>query len=89
MTLCNTLTNWFSSNVDSLSLNFHWNSLKFLERFCTKLSQKNLVTTSFVPDGCSAPRRQLSLMWGYRNLCHARTGASIQRVIMSRSSLRM
>jgi hypothetical protein len=33
--------------------------------------------------------RQLSLMWGYRNLCHAMTSASIQRVIMSRSSLRM
>ena len=34
------LTKWFASDVDSLSLNFHWNSLKFVERFCTKLSQK-------------------------------------------------
>jgi hypothetical protein len=39
-TLCNTLTHWFASDVVTLSLNFHWNSRNFLERFCRKLSQK-------------------------------------------------
>ena len=50
--LVHTFTKWFASDVDSLSLNFHWNSLKFVERFCMKLSQKKLATTRFVPDGC-------------------------------------
>jgi predicted aldo/keto reductase-like oxidoreductase len=36
------LTNWFMSDVDSLSLNLHWNSHKFLKQFCMKMSQKKL-----------------------------------------------
>jgi hypothetical protein len=47
--------NWFVSDIDSVSLNFHWNSLKFLKQFCMKLSQKTWLPQVLCQMGAHLP----------------------------------